>query len=147
MSNPILVIRKKMTLTAAEQKSVVLGTVQEKQTATYKKAKTYFESLVKMYSEIGTVSITETKLWFDVSEHAVKMQITMTAIDEKKYQKFSKEMDKAMGKMSQDLDVIFKEMSEHMDKVFKKLEPIMDDAFKKFDEIFDNFFGKGTSKK
>ena len=147
MSKPILVIRKKLTLTAKEKNDVLLGTVAEKNTDTYKKAKKLFEKTVSAYSQIGTLSTTETKLWFDVSEYSVKMQFVIDTVDKKKYQKFSKEMDHAFDKMNKEMDVVLKEMSAQMDKVFKDLEPAMEKAFSGFNEILNDFFGDNKKTK
>lgn len=149
MNQPIFVIRQKMTLTAEEQKNVTLGTVHEKKTETYKNAKKRFEDRIKVYSQIGTLSTTETKLWFDASNNSVKMQFVFDAVDKKKYLKFSKDVDKVFGEMNKDFDKIFKEMNEQMDATFKNLEPVMDNAFKQFDGLFDGLFDGflGSDKK
>lgn len=147
-----------MTLTAKEAEDILLGTMNEKQVPTYKRAKKYFEESVKTYTSMGlTLSTTDTKLWFDANPKmsdkksiktlpSVKMQFVVVSIDKKKYRDFSKKIDTTFDTMSKEMDIVLKEMTEKMDELFKKMEPIMKDAFSKFDEIFDDFFGTNKKK-
>ena len=147
MNKPMIVIRKKMTLTEKEQNDVLLGNIEEKKTKTYKSAKLWFEERVQVYSQIGKLSITETKLWFDANEYAVKMQFVIESIDKEKYEKLSKDIDKHFHTLNQDMDILFKELTMQMDKAFKKINPTIDKIFEEFDELFTNIFGKHKKKK
>jgi hypothetical protein len=136
-----------MTLTDKEKNDVLLGNVSEKHTDTYKKAKVWYDERIKVYSDIGKLSASATRFWFDSDESAIKMQFGFESIDFKKYEALSKDFDKVFGKMNQDLDALFSEMNTHMSKVFENVAPAMGTIFSGFDEIFGDFFGKETKKK
>jgi hypothetical protein len=154
MKKPILIIRKKMIFTEVEKDAILLGTVSEKQTETYKKAKKYFEEYKQFYFRIGALSTIETKIWFDFQPNLnslnlpeIKMQFIFDSIDHEKYERFSKKTDQVFKEMSDEMNIAFKDLSEKMNKIFADMKPVMDKAFSNFDDIFTDFFGESKSKK
>ncbi len=123
------IVKQKMSYTPEEQEKVILGSINYKQTDTWKRAKKYFKKRCEQIVRYGyTLDSKRTKRWFAHKNRKTWVVKMIFVFSENK---------KTFKHHKVNFDDIFK----NYDQIFKNQEEL----FKNMGSPFESFFGKNRS--